>query len=146
MEINHLTKYIAGLKLDNNWKGSTEQFLLHFQEQFRLLDDLVNEDEKMCPRFRRILLEAAVEDMPMLKNITNTDEFHRVIGNKKCVNYKQYFNLLLVAAQKYDHNSRNNPHKSKRTIFNHETDDPKNGEYFDTKEGTLYGGIYLPAE
>ena len=81
MEINRLTKNIASLKLDNNWRGTTEQFLLHFQEQFRLLDDLVDPAERMCMRFRRILLETAVQDMPVLRNITNTDEFHRVVSN-----------------------------------------------------------------
>ena len=146
MEINLLTNNITSLKLDNNWKGTTEQFLLHFQEQFRLLDDLVNPDERMCPRFRRILLETAVQDMPMLRNITNTDELHRVVGNNKSTNYEQYFNLLLVAAQKYDHNSRNNPYKNKRTIFQNEADDPGDGEPYDTQAGTLYGGIDLPPE
>ena len=143
MEIECLTKNLTSLKLDNNWRGTTEQFLLHFQEQFRLLDDLVNPTEKIGPRFRRILLEAAVQDMPVLKNITNTDEYHRVVSNSKSTNYEQYFNLLLVAAQKYDHNSRHNPHKTKTTIFVHDTG---NGEYFDTKEGTPYGGIDLTAE
>jgi hypothetical protein len=146
MEINRLTKNITSLKLDNNWRGTAEQFLLHFQEQFRLLDDLVSPAEKMCPRFRRILLEAAVQEMPVLRDITNTDEYHRVVANSKSTNYEQYFNLLLVAAQKYDHNSKNNPHKNKRTIFTHDTDDPSNREYFDTKEGTPHGGIDLPAE
>ena len=53
MEINRLTKYITGIKLDANWRRDTESFLLHFKEQFRLLDDLVEPHERMSDRTRR---------------------------------------------------------------------------------------------
>ena len=37
-EVLRLTTYVANLKLTDNWRGTTTQFLLHFKEQLRLLD------------------------------------------------------------------------------------------------------------
>ena len=33
-----LTQYVTNTILDDNFKGTTEQFVLHFNEQFRQLD------------------------------------------------------------------------------------------------------------
>ena len=145
MEINRLTKYITGIKLDASWRGTHEQFLLHFKEQFRLLDDLIDPIEPMCERMRRILLENAVVDIPYLRNITNTDEYQQVFSHNRKINYEQYFNLLLVAAQRYDNSSQGNPNK-RRTIYTHTFGDHGFGDGFDSQEGTQYGGIDLPTD
>ena len=142
MEINRLTKYVTGIKLDSNWRGTTEQFLLHFKEQFRLLDDLIDPSERMCERMRRILLENAVADVSFLRNITNTDEYQRVFSRNRNIDYEQYFNLLLVAAQRYDNTSKGNPNK-RRTIYTHEFENNGMNDGFDSQEGTQYGGIDL---
>ena len=34
-EKRRLTQYVTNTVLDDNYKGSTEQFVLHFNEQFR---------------------------------------------------------------------------------------------------------------
>ena len=36
-EVLQLTTYVANLKLTDNWRGTTTQFLLHFKEQLSLL-------------------------------------------------------------------------------------------------------------
>ena len=36
-----LVEYLTTTKLNSSWKGTTEGFLLHWQEQFRLLNDLL---------------------------------------------------------------------------------------------------------
>jgi hypothetical protein len=60
MEINRVTRYVTGIKLDAIWQGPTKQILLHLKEQFRLLDDLVSPTDIMSELMRRILLENAV--------------------------------------------------------------------------------------
>jgi hypothetical protein len=139
-------KYITGIKLDANWRRTTEQFLLHFREQFRLLDDLIDPKERMVERMRCILLENAVQDIPFLRNINNTDEFQRILHRSNKFNYKQYFNLLLVAAQKYDSTSKVKPNNARRIVYNHEMDSEGFNDVFDTQEGTQYEGIDLPTD
>jgi hypothetical protein len=146
MEINRVTRYITGIKLDANWQGTNKQFLLNFKEHFRLLDDLVSPSERMSELMRRILLENAIQDVTFLRNISNADEFQKVISQDNHVYFKQYFNLLLVAAQKYDHTRRDGPPKNKRTVYAHDQEVHACDEVVDTREGTLYGGINLPIE
>ena len=35
-----LTQYVTNTVLDDNFKGTTEQFVLHFNEQYRQLDEI----------------------------------------------------------------------------------------------------------
>ena len=39
-EKRRLTQYITNTVLDDNYKGTTEQFVLHFNEQFRQLEEI----------------------------------------------------------------------------------------------------------
>ena len=39
-EKRRLTQYVTNTVLDDNFKGTTEQFVLHFNEQFRQLDGI----------------------------------------------------------------------------------------------------------
>ena len=40
-----LTQYVANTVLDDNYKGTAEQFVLHFNEQFRQLEEISEESE-----------------------------------------------------------------------------------------------------
>ena len=102
MEINRLVKHINSIWLDSHYKGTSEQFLLHFKEQFRLLDDLVPLPDRMPAYQRKILLELAVQDMEYFRSIANTEEYQRVLKKHNVVDYEKYFDLLLLAAQQYD--------------------------------------------
>ena len=133
MEITRLTSYICNIHLDGSWKGTSEHFLLHYKEQLRLLDELVPPDERMNARLRRLFLEKAVQDIPFLRNITNTDEYQRVLNHDISINYEQYFNLLLVASQRYDY--QNVSYQKRRSVHNHYQD----SHYTDPQEDTGYG-------
>ena len=39
-EMHRLHAYVSTTVYDRSWKGTTEQFVLHFHEQFRQLDEL----------------------------------------------------------------------------------------------------------
>ena len=41
-EKRRLTQYVTSTVLDDNYKGTTEQFVLHFNEQFRQLEEVMN--------------------------------------------------------------------------------------------------------
>ena len=36
-EINRITKYLTNIKLDDTWRGTNEIFLMHYNDQLRLL-------------------------------------------------------------------------------------------------------------
>ena len=44
-EINRITKYLTNIKLDDTWRGTNESFLMHYNDQLRLLDSLVDSGE-----------------------------------------------------------------------------------------------------
>ena len=46
-EINRITKYLTNIELDHTWKGTNESFLMHYNDQLRLLDSLVDSDDKI---------------------------------------------------------------------------------------------------
>ena len=48
-EKRRLTQYLTNTVLDDNFKGTTEQFVLHFNEQFRQLDEISEDGEKLPP-------------------------------------------------------------------------------------------------
>ena len=43
----HMTTYVTTTVLDKSWKGTTEQFILHFNEQFRQLDEVSPPEESL---------------------------------------------------------------------------------------------------
>ena len=55
-EVLRLTTHVANLKLTDNWRGTTTQFLLHFKEQLRLLDRLVPMDKQLPDSTRMAFL------------------------------------------------------------------------------------------
>ena len=68
-EINRITN----IKLDDTWRGTNESFLMHYNDQLRLLDSLVDSDEKLPDNTRVTFLESAVESVPDLRRVKITD-------------------------------------------------------------------------
>ena len=69
-EKRRLTQYVTNTVLDDNFKGTTEQFVLHFNEQFRQLDQISEDSEKLPPTVNLTLLQTAarsINDLRMLK-------------------------------------------------------------------------------
>ena len=48
-EKRRLTQYVTNTDLDDNFKGTTEQFVLHFNEQFRQLEEISEDTEMLAP-------------------------------------------------------------------------------------------------
>ena len=46
-EINRITKFLINIKLDDTWRATNESFLMHYNDQLRLLDSLVDSGEKL---------------------------------------------------------------------------------------------------
>ena len=98
-EINRITKYLTNIKLDETWRGSNESFLMHYNDQLRLLDSLVDSDEKLPDNTRVTFLESAVESVPDLRRVKITDNVLQAqLDSTRPISYRSYFDLLKDAA------------------------------------------------
>ena len=98
-EINRITKYLTNIKLDDTWRGTNESFLMHYNDQLRLLDSLVDSDEKLPDNTRVTFLESAVESVPDLRRVKITDNVLQAqLDSTKPISYRSYFDLLKDAA------------------------------------------------
>ena len=68
-EKRRLHTYVTTTVLDKSWKGTTEQFILHFNEQFRQLDEVSPPEESLPFTTRLTLLQTAVHNIPELRMV-----------------------------------------------------------------------------
>ena len=98
-EINRITKYLTNIKLHDTWRGTNESFLMHYNDQLRLLDSLVDSDEKLPDNTRVTFLESAVESVPDLRRVKITDNVLQAqLDSTRPITYRSYFDLLKDAA------------------------------------------------
>ena len=98
-EINRITKYLTNIKLDDTWRGTNESFLMHYNDHLRLLDSLVDSDEKLPDNTRVTFLESAVESVPDLRRVKITDNVLQAqLDSIRPISYRSYFDLLKDAA------------------------------------------------
>ena len=69
-EKRRLTQYVTNTALDDNFKGTTEQFVLHFNVQFRQLEEISEDSEKLPPTVKLTLLQTAVRSINDLRIVT----------------------------------------------------------------------------
>ena len=102
-EINRITKYLTNIKLDDTWRGTNESFLMHYNDQLRLLDSLVDSDEKLPDNTRVTFLESAVESVPDLRCVKITENVLQAqLDSTRPISYRSYFDLLKDAAFHFD--------------------------------------------
>ena len=61
-----LHTYVTTTVLDKSWQGTTEQLVLHFNEQFRQLDEVSPTEESLPYTARLTLLQTDVQNIPEL--------------------------------------------------------------------------------
>ena len=96
-EKRRLTQYVTNTVLDCNLKGTTEQFVLHFNEQFRQLDEISEDSEKLPPTVKLTLLQTAVKGINDLGTVETLDEFQSTTyghGSSTSLSYDTYYDLL----------------------------------------------------
>ena len=102
-EINRITKYLTNIKLDDTLRGTNESFLMHYNDQLRLLDSLVDSGEKLPDNARVNFLESAVESVPDLQCVKITDNVLQAqLDSTRPISYWSYFDLLKDAAFQLD--------------------------------------------
>ena len=99
-EKRRLTQYVTNAVLDDNFKGTTEQFVLYCNEQFRQLDEISEVCEKLPPTVKLTLLQTAVRSINDLRIVETLDEFQSSTyghGSSTSLSYETYFDLLINA-------------------------------------------------
>ena len=111
-EKRKLTHYVTNTVLDSQFRGTTQQFVLHFNEQFRRLDELTDLSERMPDSIKMALLQNAVKDIPQLSIVETLDEYTSTTsgdGSFTHLNYSSYYNLLINACVRYDSTNTSTP-------------------------------------
>ena len=146
-----LHTYVTTTVLDKSWKGITEQFIPHFNEQFRQLDEVSLPEESLPYTTRLTLLQTAVHNIPKLRMVETMEEFISLSSSTPgpTLGYDNHLTLLQNACIRYDSNLKSKPSPASRAAYQHELspdqhDNPYPQDY--SSSGTTYGGIDMPAE
>ena len=150
-EKRRLTQYVTNTVLDDNFKVTTEQFVLHFNEQFRQLEEISEDDERLPPMVKLTLLQAAIRSINDLRIVETLDEFQSTThghGSSTSLSYDTYYDLLINACVRYDKTKKANIGK-RRNVYATNIDetyiDPPT-RCIDNVPDSPYGGIERPPD
>ena len=90
-EKRRLTPYVTNTILDDNYKCTTELFVLHFNEQFRQLEEISVLCEHFPPQIKLQLLQNALRPINDMRIVETLDEFQSIAtgyGNSTTVDDK----------------------------------------------------------
>ena len=110
-EKRRLTQYVTNTVLEDNYKCTTEQFVLHFNEQFRQLEEISEESEHFPPQIKLQSLQNAVRPINDLRIVETLDEFQSITtgyGRSSSLKYQNYYDLLINACVRYDRTKKAN--------------------------------------
>ena len=150
-EKHRLHTYVTTTVLDKSWWGTTKQFVLHFNEQFRQLDKVSPTEESLPCTTRLTLLHTAVHNIPELRMVETMEEFISLSSTTPgpTMGYDNYLTLLQNTCIRYDNSQKSRPSPTSRAVYQHDMS-PDPHEYLHPQDysssGTTYGGIDMPAE
>ena len=121
-EKRRLHTYVATTVLEKSWKGTTEQFLLHFNEQFRQLAKVSPPEESLPSTTRFTLLQTAFRNIPELRMVETMEEFISVSFSTpgSTMDYDNYLTLLQNTCIRYDSTNISRPSIASRVAYQHE--------------------------
>ena len=121
IESSTILSYITSVRLGNGeWKGSTEGFILHWQNQVRLYERQVPPSDHFSDGQKRIMLEVAVANIDDLRQVKNNADLEKA-KTGVTLSYDQYSSLLLSAAAAYDIKFVSK--RTKHQVFTHDVYD-----------------------
>ena len=150
-EKRRLTQYVTNTVLDDNFKGTNEQFVLHFNDQFRQLDEISEDSERLPLTVKLTLLQTAIRSINDYRIVKTLDEFQSTThgkGSSTSLSYDTYYDLLINACVRYDKTKKANIGK-RRNVYATNIDetyvDPPTA-CIDHVPNSTYGGIDHPPD
>ena len=128
-ERHQLHACVSTTVYDRSWKGTTEQFVLHFHEQFMQLEELTPLGEQLPHSVRLTLLQTAVRSVPELRIVETMEEYMSLTHSSSghfSITYDNYFIMLQNASIIYDKTQKQNPSTTSRAVYQHELDEDPN--------------------
>ena len=125
--------------------------MLHFNEQFRQLNEISDNSEKLPSTVKLTLLQTAVRSIHDLRIVETLDEFQCTThghGSSTSLSYQTYYGLLINACVRYDKTKKANIGK-RRNVYNsniHTTYVDYPPDVFDFGPDSPNGGIDLPPD
>ena len=143
---------VTNTVLDDNYKGTTEQFVLHFNEQFRQLEEISEESEHFPPQIKLQLLQNAVRPINDLRIVETLDEYQSITtgyGRSSNLKYQTCYDLLINACVRYDRTKKANI--AKRGHIYQTTSSQSNDDFIsqipsETPISDPYMGIDTPSD
>ena len=92
-EKRRLTQYVTNTVPNDIFKGTIEQFVLHFNEQFRQLEEITEDGDKLPPTVKLTLLQTAIRSINDLRIVETLDEFQSTTyghGSSTSLSYDTY--------------------------------------------------------
>ena len=138
--------------MDDNYKATTEQFVLHFNEQCRQLEEISEESEHFPPQIKLQLLQNAVRQNNDLRIVETLVEFESIrtgYGRSSSLKYQTYYDLLINACVRYDRTKKANVAKRGhiyQTTFSQSNDNVISLVPSETPIGDAYMGIDTPSD
>ena len=151
-EKRRLTQYVTNTVLDDIYKGTTEQFVLYFNEQFRQHEEISEESEHFPPQIKLKLLQNAVRPINGLRIVKTLDEFQSITtgyGRSSTLKYQTYYDFLINICVRDDRTKKTNVAKGGhiyQTIFSQSNDNYVDQIPSETPIGDPYMGIDTPSE
>ena len=151
-EKRRLTQYVTNTTLNDNYKGTTEQFVLHFNEQFRQLEEISDPSEHFPPQIKLQLFQKTVRPIDDLRIMETLDEFQSITtgyGRSSSLKYQTYYDLLINACVRYDRTK--NANIAKRGHIYQTSSTPDNDGFndeipYETPGRDPYMGIDIPGD
>ena len=110
----HIT-YISSARLDDNWRGNSQNFIWHFQEQVRHHAELSG--EPFSDSQNTNFLNQAVNKVPHLSHVlTLTNSAMKAAGRTSSLTFSEYCEKLLAAAQVFDAQSGTSKSRTRRSV------------------------------
>ena len=137
--------------VDDNFKGTTEQFVLHFNEKFRQPDEISDDSEKLPSTVKLTLLQTAVRRINDLRIVETLDEVQSTTygayghGSSTSLSYDTYYDLVIYVCIRYDKTKKANM-GIRRNVYTTNIDDTYVDHptaCIDHVPNSSYGGIDL---
>ena len=151
-EKRRLTQYVTNTILDDTYKGTTEQFVLYFNEQVRQLEEISDPSEHFLPQIKLQLLQNAERFINDLRIVETLDEFQSITtgyGKSSSLKYQTCYDLLINACVRYDRIKKANIAKRGhiyQTTFSPNNDGFINHLASETPYRDPYMGIDTPSD
>ena len=146
-----LTQYVTNTVLDDSFKGSTEQFVLHLNEQFRQLYEISDDSEKFPTPVKLTLVQNAVRrinDLRIVKLWMSSSPPPKAMDLPPPSHTQTYYNLLINTYVRSDLTKKANVGK-RRNVYS-STVGPAYLDYpldvSDLAPESPLGGIDLPSD